>query len=101
MSASEQPAIDWHRIYPHAQHRWVMGLRPGSLAAFFARRESTDTACAERARWLAEDPEAYSALPAEALPALAETVALARGLGAVVDPAAAPRDQLLALGRAW
>jgi hypothetical protein len=101
VSASEPPAIDWHRIYPHAQHRWVMGLRPGSLGAFFARRETTAAACAERARWLAEDPEAYSALPAEALPALADTVALARELGINIDPAAGPCDQLLALGRAW
>jgi hypothetical protein len=92
--------IDWHRVYPHWNHRWTVGVRPGDLGEFFARRETTAAARAERARWLAEDPEAYAALLDEARPALAETVVLANGLGADIDPAAPPREQLLALGRA-
>jgi hypothetical protein len=92
---------DWARIYPDADHRWSMGLRPGDVAEFFATRDGTGAVCAERARWLASDPEKYAALPPEAEPALSETVELARSLGTTIDVALTPFEQLLALGRAW
>lgn len=92
---------DWKRIFPDADHRWVMGLRPGNAAEFFAVQDATGAVCAERARWLAEDAETYSALPREAEPALIETVELARKLGTNIDTSLSAREQLLALGRVW
>ena len=53
---------DWTRIFPDADHRWVMGLRPGDSADFFAPRDTSSAVCAERAHWLAEDALAYAAL---------------------------------------
>jgi hypothetical protein len=98
---SKKPVIDWRRIYPHANHRWSMGVRPGDLETFLARRDSTAAVLEERACWLAADPDTYSALLPEALPALADTVGLARSLGADIDPQAEPKAQLLAIGRCW
>ncbi|MBC8114758.1 MAG: DUF3445 domain-containing protein [Candidatus Saccharimonas sp.] len=92
---------DWGRIFPDADHRWVMGLRPGDAAEFFAVRDATGAVCAERVRWLAEDADTYSALPREAEPALIETVELARSLGTNIDTSLSAREQLLALGRVW
>jgi hypothetical protein len=92
---------DWNSIFPRGDHRWNMGVRRGDAATFFATRDADDAVCAERAGWLADDPETYAALPPEAEPALHETVQLARTLGTVVDTAAPPHEQLLALGRAW
>lgn len=92
---------DWKRIIPDADHRWVMGLRPGDAAEFFAVRDATGAVCAERARWLAEDADTYSALPCEAEPALLETVELARSLGTNIDTSLSAREQLLALGCVW
>lgn len=93
--------MDWQRIFPDADHRWVMGLRRGDAVAFLAPRDATGAVRAERSRWLDEDPQRYAALTSEAEPALAETVALARTLGAAIDSTLAPWDQLLALGRHW
>jgi hypothetical protein len=93
--------LDWCRIFPDADHRWVMGLRQGDAAAFLAPRDATGRVCAERDRWLTEDPKSYAALTPGAEPALADTVALARTLGAAIEPSLAPREQLLALGRIW
>lgn len=92
---------DWQRIFPDADHRWVMGLRRGDAAAFLAPHDATGMVRAERARWLTEDPENYAALTPAAEPALADTVALAQTLGAAIEPSLAPWDQLLALGRTW
>ncbi len=78
-----------------------MGVRPGDLETFFARGESTAAALEERARWLTADPDTYLAYLPEALPALAETVGLARTLGADIDLTADPKTQLLSLGRFW
>lgn len=93
--------IDWRRIYPQPTHRWYMGVRHGDLAKFFADNESSAAARAERDHWLTTDPQKYTALLPEALPALRDTVELARGLGVEIDAAADPHSQLLALGRAW
>jgi hypothetical protein len=104
--ADPQPDVhskrtDWRSIFPDVDHRWVMGLRRGDVAEFFAGRDPTGGVCAERRRWLEEDPQRYAALPAAAEPALAETVALARSLGLTIDTSLTPWHQLLALGRGW
>lgn len=78
-----------------------MGLRRGDAATFFKNCDVADSVRAERTRWLADDPEKYAALLPEAEPALHETVQLARKLGAVIDDAVSPHEQLLSLGRVW
>ena len=93
--------LEWARIFPDTDHRWVMGLRPGSAAHFFAARDSTGAICAERAHWLSQDAETYAALLPEAVPALRETLELARSLGTAIDDSLPEWEQLLALGRAW
>lgn len=98
-STTESP--DWARIYPDADHRWLMGLRPGNAAELFAARDATGAVCAERAEHLAADPDKYVALTPEAEPALLETVELARTFGVSIDGILPAAEQLLALGRAW
>ena len=92
---------DWRRIFPDADHRWLMGLRRSDAAAYFAPRDPTGRVLAERAQWLADDPETYAALTPAAEPALADTIALARQFGATIDPSRSPWEQMLALGRTW
>ncbi|MDX1962392.1 MAG: DUF3445 domain-containing protein [Pirellulales bacterium] len=84
-----------------AKHKWVMGLRPGNVEAFFARRDPTDAVRRERAHWLDEDPEKYAALTDAAHSPLRETVELAQTLGVSINPALPPWAQLLELGRGW
>lgn len=93
--------IDWARVYPQATHRWHMGLQRGDAAAFFGARDATGAVLAERARWLSQKPETYSALLPEALPALHETAELARAIGVEIGADLTPSERLLALGRAW
>lgn len=92
---------DWNRIFPDADHRWIMALRQEDSADYFADRDSTGAVRAERAHWLAEDPKKYAALLPEAYPALQETLELARTLGAKFDSDGNAFEQLLALGRIW
>jgi hypothetical protein len=100
-STTTTASPDWARIYPDADHRWVMGLRPGNAAEFFAARDVIGAVCAERAEYLAADPDKYVALTPEAEPALLETVELARTFGVSIDETLPAAEQLLALGRAW
>jgi hypothetical protein len=93
---------DWMRIFPDSDHRWIMGLRQSdSLTDYFDDADPTGAVRAERAAWLANDPEKYAALLPTAEPALYETVKLAQSLGAAIDTDQAPAQQLLALGRLW
>jgi hypothetical protein len=92
---------DWARIFPDADHRWAMGLRPASAAEFFAPIDDGGDVCRERAQWLADNPERYAALPTEAEPALRDTLRLARELGVEIDQGLSPLEQMLALGRLW
>ena len=92
---------DWRRFFPNADHRWAMGLRRGDAAAFLSPGESAAAVQAERARWLTSDPHAYAALTPAAEPGLAETVELARKMGATIVSTLTPWEQLLSLGRVW
>jgi len=94
--------LDWTRLFPDSDHRWIMGLgQRDSLRELFADSDATGLARAERARWLAEDPEKYAALLPEAEPALRETVALARSQGAKIEEGQTAFETLLGLGRGW
>jgi hypothetical protein len=99
---SSAPASpDWLRIFPDADHRWTMGLRPGELSEFFQPRDPHGQILAERGRWLSETPSAYAALQPAAHAPLRETIELAQSLGAIVPQGPTPWDQLLSLGRVW
>lgn len=94
--------IPWTRIFPDIDHRWIMGLRQGDLASFFAPQDATGTVRAERHQWFSNDPEKYVALLPEAEAAMFETCELARTLGSPVNALdASPLEQLLELGPAW
>ncbi len=94
--------IPWTRIFPDTDHRWIMGLRQGDLAAYFASQDATGIMLAERQRWLAEEPEKYAGFMPEATAAILETCQLTRSLGFPVKTStSSPRDQLLELGQAW
>ena len=103
LSASSRDAAsaEWARIFPDADHRWLMGLRPGNAADFFASRDATGSVCAERAQFLADDADKYAVLLPEAESALHDTVELARTFGVSIDQSLSASEQLLALGRAW
>ncbi len=93
---------DWNRIFPDADHRWIMGLRQAdSNADFFADADPTGAVRAERRHWLSEDSAKYAALLPEGEPALHETVELAMSLGATIDSKLSHFDQVLQLGRLW
>lgn len=94
---------DWLRIFPAADHRWTMGLRPGIAAEYFAPCDDTLTLLPERAGLIAGEPEKYALIASDGEAALAETIALARSLGTEVDAAddAKPCELLAALGGAW
>ncbi|MFN0195740.1 MAG: heme-dependent oxidative N-demethylase subunit alpha family protein [Planctomycetaceae bacterium] len=95
---------DWNRIFPDADHRWIMGLRRSDSAVdFFADVDATGATRREKAAWLADEPHKYAILLPEAEPALNETIELARAWGANPDAQIDddPFAGLLRLGRAW
>jgi hypothetical protein len=93
---------DWMRIFPDADHRWIMGLRrTDSLADYFADADPSGAVRAERAHWLAEDPDKYAALLPAAELALIETVELAQRLGATVDSGQTPFGGRRAIPAVW
>lgn len=93
---------DWNRIFPDADHRWIMGLRrDDSLTEYFADTDPTGAIRAERVHWLSDDVDQYAILLPDAEPALQETVDLAVKLGAVINASQEGFEQLLALGRSW
>ncbi len=92
---------DWRRFFSGTDHRWAMGLRRGDLTGFLSPSEFAADLFAERARWLADDPQAYAALTPAAEPSLAETIELARTLGVEIDSTLSSWEQLLSLGRFW
>jgi len=95
--------LNWLRTFPDGGHRWTMGLRPGDLEQFFAPQDTSGTLLPERAALLVTEPEKYAAVSRECEPALRETAALARTLGATLDAAddVDPASLLRALGAAW
>lgn len=100
-SSREVASAEWARIFPDADHRWLMGLRPGNAKEFFASRDATGSVCAQRAEFLDHEADKYAVLLPEAESALRDTVELARTFGTSIDGAPTPFEQLLGLGRAW
>lgn len=75
-------------LFPDGDYRFHLTLRRGEPREFFAAQDSTGAVLAERARWLAADPERYAALLPEGEPLLSEFAHLAAIWGAAaVDTA--------------
>lgn len=84
-------------LFPDGDFRFHLTLRRGEPRDFFAARDASGAVCAERARWLREEPARYAAITPEGEAALAEFAGLcaewgiARGktvgeLGAELEP---------------
>lgn len=103
-SAASEPRSsgpDWDRLLPEGDHRWMMRLRPGEAAAYFAPRDPTGAVLQERASLLASAPEHYTAWTPSAGPALDDTRALARDLGFSLRESQIPAEAMAELGRTW
>jgi len=87
---------EWTRLFPDADFRWPIGLRPADAREFFAPAGEAGL-LTERAHWLNEAPGEYALLTEDGAPLLAETAAIAAEWGMPV----ASDDALHALGRAW
>jgi hypothetical protein len=94
---------DWSRIFPDADHRWTMGLRPGDAAEFFRPRDPTGEVLRERRRWLMDEPQKYVVATPECETCLADSLALAVSLGFVLPNSGATDlpTRALVLGCAW
>jgi hypothetical protein len=85
-------------LFPDGDYRFHLTLRRGEPGEFFGSRDATGRLCAERARWLAENPARYAALLPEGEPLLAELAEMGERdwqlpraasvseLGAVLEP---------------
>jgi hypothetical protein len=92
-------------LFPDGDYRFHLTLRRTEPRAFFAPRDASGTVLAERARWLAAEPERYAAMRPEGEPLRCEFAALAsswRGSGAAtggVDQAIDASAPITTLGR--
>ena len=66
---------DWQKLFPAADFRLPMGLRPGSAAAFWSPWDDTGKLVGERKRWLAKSPELFAGSLSEAEPGRREALA--------------------------
>ena len=66
---------DWLRLFPAADHRLQMNLRPGDARRYWAHSPEAETVLAERRRWLAEAPQRHLSVLLEGEAAVTEAVA--------------------------
>ncbi|MEZ5384070.1 MAG: DUF3445 domain-containing protein [Prosthecobacter sp.] len=66
---------DWLRLFPAADHRLQMNLRPGDARRYWAHSPEVTTVLAERRRWLTEAPERHLLVLPEGEAATAEAIA--------------------------
>jgi hypothetical protein len=96
---------DWSALLPDEDYRFHFGVKTGAPADFFAPTAAHEMLLRERAHWLQADAPRYAALRDEGIPALNETLALARQWGTLPDavPGADAGDfqRLLDLGKQW
>jgi dimethylamine monooxygenase subunit A len=69
-------------LFPEGDYRFRLTLRRGEPAEFFRAQDPTGKVLAERGRWLAAEPNRYTALSPEGEPLLDEFVTLAEEWGA-------------------
>lgn len=68
-------------LFPDGDYRFHLTLRRGEPRDFFAPRDASGDTLAERARWLAADPDRYAAIMPEGAPLLSEFRELAATWG--------------------
>lgn len=73
-------------LFGEGDYRFHLTLRRGDPREFFGQRDATGQTLAERARWLAADPERYAALQPEGEPLLEEWSALTAEWGVAPSP---------------
>jgi dimethylamine monooxygenase subunit A len=65
---------DWLRLFPDADYRWSMNLRPGDARDFFSGSRDAGSILGQRRRQLAEDGGHYAVLPATAADLIDEAI---------------------------
>jgi hypothetical protein len=86
-------------LFPEGDYRFHLTIRRAAPSAFFAPHDRTGTVLAERARWLAAEPNRYAALLPEGKALLDEFAALAAEWGVARHPESVGMERLLELGR--
>jgi len=77
---------DWQKLFPAADFRLPMALRPGSAPAFWSPWDVTGKLLAERRRWLAKSPELFAASLRDVEPGKSEALAWMRSLESEPEP---------------
>jgi dimethylamine monooxygenase subunit A len=100
--------LEFSKLFEASDYRFQMGLRQGELSGLLAPSRHRAKILAERADWLAEDPQRYSALYPEGNPVLAEVIETAQHdghlAGTDLDSVLrnqTPLERCRALGRVW
>ena len=79
-------APDWLRLFPEADYRLSMGLRPGNAGRFWSDWDSEGRLAAERSRWLAESAADYQGCLPEAGDAVREARSWMAGHSQAPEP---------------
>lgn len=77
---------DWNRLFPEADYRLSMGLRPGDTARFWRDWDPSGAVHAERQQWLAAAPQHYAACLPEGIEARTEALAWIRAFSMQPEP---------------
>lgn len=85
LSSSGLPP-DWGRLFPEADFRLSMGLRPGDAALFWSDWSEGGRLAAERRHWLTKSPELYAGWLPEGVEAAAEARGWMRSFSADPEP---------------
>lgn len=79
---------DWLHLFPAADHRLKMSLRPGNWEQFWGHSAEAEAVLAERCRWLAASPERHLCLLPEVDEALPEATTHMTGAAMTAEAAA-------------
>lgn len=82
-------AADWLRLFPEADHRLQMNLRPGDKVRFWAAGPDAEAVLAERRRWLATMEQRHLRVLPQGAEAAQEAVRFMTGQDATPHEAAA------------
>ncbi|MES2594312.1 MAG: heme-dependent oxidative N-demethylase subunit alpha family protein [Verrucomicrobiota bacterium] len=77
---------DWNRLFPDADYRLSMGLRPGDAERFWSDWDSSGSVHAQRQHWLSTSPEHYAACLDEGQEARTEALSWMRSISAAPEP---------------
>ena len=77
---------DWPKLFPAADFRLPMALRPGSAAAFWSPWDETGKLLDERRRWLAKSPDLFAGSLSESELGTREALAWMRSWASEPEP---------------